>query len=67
MTIDELARRLGKSPEAILDLKTRYPDKAPKSYGNVASWKAFLLGYATYKTAALTPRRPSSRSRVDHR
>ena len=62
MTIDELARRLGRSTEAILSLQKAYPDKAPKSYGNVASWKAFLLGRMSYKADALTPRRQLDRS-----
>jgi hypothetical protein len=31
----------------IFNLKKAYPDKAPKSFGNVQAWKAFVLAYAT--------------------
>jgi hypothetical protein len=61
VTIDELAKRLGRPAEAILNLQKAYPDKAPKSYGNLQKWRAFLLGHMTYKTATLTPRRQLGR------
>jgi hypothetical protein len=61
MTLDQLARRLGRSTEAILDLKSRYPKEAPKSFGNLQKWQAFILGHMTYKADALTPRRQLDR------
>jgi hypothetical protein len=43
MTADQLAKRLGCSRATIFNLKKAYPEKAPKSFGNVQAWKAFAL------------------------
>ncbi|MEA3147728.1 MAG: hypothetical protein QOI53_3314 [Verrucomicrobiota bacterium] len=43
LTADQLAKRLGISRAQVFNLKKAYPDKAPKSFGNVQAWKAFAL------------------------
>jgi hypothetical protein len=47
MTADQLAKKLGCSKTTIFNLKRAYPDKAPKSFGNLQSWKAFVMGHTT--------------------
>jgi hypothetical protein len=46
MTADQLAKRLGCSRATIFNLKRTYPAKAPKSFGNVPAWQAFVLAHA---------------------
>jgi hypothetical protein len=47
MTADELAKKLGCSRATIFNLKKAYPDKAPKSFGNLQSWTVFVMRHAT--------------------
>jgi hypothetical protein len=44
MSLDELSKKLGRTPETILKLQRAFPGKAPKSFGNLQSWKVFMIG-----------------------
>ena len=46
-SVAELSRRLGISRKTIYALKKTYPSQAPKTFGDVETWRHFCLQYVT--------------------